>query len=211
MRILLILLIAVFAINCKGGEEGGEESGEAAGEATGSAFEAGKIHARDIFFMKRSKGQSASVNITAGDITVDVSNSRLESTNLQEALNNEIAVDVISTLSSKSWIIENISSTNMWDGVAGTVTFTSDAGQCSITGMFGACGIGGNPYSALIGDVSIRMIENQFVVFTYMVEQLTGGADMQMIRVAQVMSQDKDKIVFLRTDNGVISILTKQE
>lgn len=76
---------------------------------------------------------SHNLTIDAADVTITSNNpqgagptSFLESTDLQTALDNELAIDLNTVLPGTTWTVENVTSDETYDGFTGQVSFTAD-------------------------------------------------------------------------------------
>jgi hypothetical protein len=82
------------------------------------------------------------LQVLAENVILDTGSNSLESANLQDALDNEMAIDIPSALSGKTWLVENRSALLDLDNYQGQVTFTSsseftmDSGKLAFPGMW---------------------------------------------------------------------------
>ncbi len=77
---------------------------------------------------------SHNLTIDAADVTITTDSpqgtgptSFLESTDLQTALDNELAIDLSTLLPGTTWTVENVTSDETYNGTTGQVSFTADS------------------------------------------------------------------------------------
>lgn len=74
------------------------------------------------------------ITVDAADVMITTDNpqgntpaSYLESTDLQSALDDELAIDLATLLPGTTWTVENVTSDDTYNGFTGQVSFTADA------------------------------------------------------------------------------------
>ena len=132
--------------------------------------------------------QSTSDTISAANVTIDVSNNRLDSTNLQDAIDNEIGVDLVQKIIG-TWDIENFTN-DPNHGPTGRVTILDDGTFDLVTGFFAAIGE---------GDGSLGLcdhVENSqvYAVLAGQVIQFTHGIHSL---IPTLMEANEDSLIFL--------------
>lgn len=101
-----------------------------------------------------------------------------ESENLQDALDNEIAIDFASLLPGTTWTVTNVSEEDDYTGTTGQITFSEDGASFSLDS--GRMAPGGlvdadedSSCNAPTGDISYTLYNNQVLYITWSPE--TGG------------------------------------
>lgn len=168
-------------------------------------------------------GGESDLEIDARDVVIrtrDVSsnnpNTYLESTNLQNALDNELAVNLSDFLPGTTWTVTNITSDTIYANSTGQVTFSSD-GIVLDAGRLAALGITHDDEetgcSPLLTDISYDLYMNSIIYANW----TTGSAELSYDHsaVVSVFVQSKDSIGLIGSGGcgevGVdrISILTR--
>ncbi|MCL4557427.1 MAG: fibronectin type III domain-containing protein [Deltaproteobacteria bacterium] len=136
---------------------------------------------------------SASIQVMARDVMLNTAGNDLTSTNLQSALDNELAIDLTSVLPGTTWTITNITSDPIYSGISGVVSFTTNT--FSLSGAFAAFGVADNAYCYIPSPTISYKLISQKVIY----ESWTSSQGYPQDGTAFVIAQNKDKIILLGT------------
>jgi hypothetical protein len=150
-----------------------------------------------------------SLKVLAENVQVDTNDNSLESQNLQAALDNEMAIDIPSALSGKTWAVENRSASPDFDNCSGQITFisssefTMNSGKLAFPGIWAessdrTMGYGGPasgyPYT---DSVTVEFLSNNvmWVRWQSFADYLPGGS-VDSNAVIQIIPVNKSKFIF---------------
>lgn len=222
----VLLLASAFLYGCGGGGGSGSSS---VNESTVQ-----RVLAKNILFRTSVanadaiKADSTYTNTTtqvmADNVVIDISGNALTSTNLQDALNNEMAVDLSKLLPGTTWAIINKTTDASYKNSIGEVTFLSD-GTLTIDnqGKFAAAGVMNNTDMRIIGmsgchtitPYSYELINNStmYVSYTYN----CGEWRYETSSVITIFVKDKNTLTMIGSGGygsgglAKISVLAKKE
>ena len=165
--------------------------------------------------------QDDSLKVFAEDVLVDTNDNSLESENLQDALDNEMAIDIPSALSGKTWHIENRSDSKDLANSQGQITFTSSSQFTMDNGVLAVLGTwaqsadrkvgGGGPNYPYTEFVNVEFLSNNtlWVEWQAIADYFDGGIG-TFGGVIQIIPVKKDKFIFTGYSfaTGYISVST---
>jgi hypothetical protein len=152
--------------------------------------------------------QDESLKVFAEDVLLDTNDNSLESGNLQDALDNEMAIDIPSALSGKTWLVENRSAHPDLDNCSGQITFISlseftlDSGKVAFPGLWAKSAdrtsiwMDGPGY-AYTESVDVEFLSNNvmWVKWRILASYLEGGSA-DCAAVIQVIPVNRGKFIF---------------
>lgn len=220
----VLLLACAVLYGCGGGGGGGGSGSSSANESTVQ-----RVLAKNILFRTSvanaaiKKSDSAYTNsttqVTADNVVIDTSGNVLTSTNLQDALNNEMAVDLSKLLPGTTWTITNKTSQSFYSGTTGQVTFSTNSTLTVDSGRFAAGGIvsaSENFPTCYIptGPIDYELLSNTIMYLSWN-GIMVGLGTYQQDGIITVIAKSKDSIILVGEGgcggSGVqrISVLTK--
>lgn len=217
----VLLLTSVLLYGCGG--DGGSGS-SSANESTVQ-----RVLAKNILFRTSvanaatNKTDSTYTNTTtqvmADNVIIDTSGNALTSTNLQDALNNEMAVDLSKLLPGTTWAITNKTTDMFYRGTTGQVTFSTNGTLIVDSGRFAAGGIvsaSENFPTCYIptGPINYELLSNTIMYLSWN-GTMVGFGTYPLDGIITVVAKSKDSIILVGEGgcggSGVqrISVLTK--
>jgi hypothetical protein len=154
-----------------------------------------------------SQDTDETTQILAENVLLETDANSLESRNLQDALDNEMAIDIPSALSGKTWSLENKSGISFFNNTLGQITFSSsssftvDSGTVGVTGMKSeAAAKGDNEWSSdgerrYTNSATIEFISNKVMFVTWTAIGYNGVTDATFREVVQIIPVDKTKFI----------------
>ncbi len=208
----ITILGSIFLFSCGSGDNGPTGTG-----STGSTPQ--QILAKNVLLTPAhassaeksgiKKEIDTTVTVSADNVLIDTAGNSLSSTNLQDALDNEIAINLSKMLPGSRWNITNKSALAHYKNTTGKITFSTDT--LTFEGKFASAGLDSTEVSPCVpvaSPVSYEMISESILYVTW-VDGCGGGRDSVII----VAARNKNSLT-LASASGLgtgISILTKIE
>jgi hypothetical protein len=161
-----------------------------------------------------------SVKVLAENVYVDNASNGLTSDNLQDALDNELAVSLAKTLIGKTWNITNKSMDIFYADTTGIATFNNDGTMTLISGRFAAIGeihVSENSICDYPQSIKYEIISDEVVYVISNNKSRTDDTTYTRDAVVKIVSRSSDRIVMTGAGGcgGLgserISILTPQD
>jgi len=137
---------------------------------------------------------SANNQVMAKDVILNTAGNDLTSTNLQSALDNELAVNLSTLLPGTTWTITNITSDPTYSGITGIVSFTNDTFTL-VSGALAAFGIAFNSHCY----VPANKISYQLITDKIIYESWVSSQGYAQDGTAFVVAHSKDMLTLLGT------------
>lgn len=157
-----------------------------------------------------SKALDTTTKVLAQNVVIDATTNRLESENLQDAFDSELAVDLSSLLPGTTWNIENKQTGDFNYAESGQIVFTEN-NTFTVTGDLAVAGIGNsNDICVPDGAVNYELINDLIIYATYTEDDRDKASIMQV-----VVSMPNRMVIIGRSSCSFqtvgVSILTKVE
>lgn len=214
----IAILVCASLLGCGSGDSGSSNNGSTSRQILAKNVLLTPAHASLADKGVPKKELDTTTTVTADNVVIDTSGNSLSSTNLQDALDKEMAIDLSKLLPGTTWTIVNkVTPTDEIYGSfsTGRVSFLADTLTID-EGAFGAAGLApGNPICAKIDNpISYEIINNSImcVSFTYTRIGNSGGG-MEIFPIT-IFARNKNTLSLLGyggcgSGSGRISILTK--
>ena len=165
----------------------------------------------------------SALKVTAENVMLSNGNNALQSTTLQTALDNEMAIQLRKLLMSSVWSIKNKTTDPLYsDPVDSQVTFSADTITVNGGGKFAAAGII-NEYSTpgglcqIVTPITYQLLSNEILYINWDTQcDESGGLAHHNSSTATVVARDTDTLTMLGVVGGHgylgiprISILTR--
>jgi hypothetical protein len=179
-------------------------------------------------FLPSAYGQDASldetIKVLAENVLLETDDNSLESENLQDALDNEMAINIPSALSGKSWSVENRSALPDLDNCQGQITFSSSSSVTIESGKLAVPGIwsksadrssiyGGNGFEYQYSEsATIEFLSNSVIWVTWQTAANSMGPGVESKAIVHVIPVNRGKFILTGynpvTGHYGVSILT---
>lgn len=160
--------------------------------------------------INKSEDVDTTTKVLASNVELNTDNNKLTSTNLQNALDNEMAVK-LSTVLIGTWTIANKTKDPYYDGLTGQITVADDGTFSMDSGVFAAAGI--SESCKPITNSSYEILGNNSIIYISFTDQGAYTRDSVMSVISATSNQ-----VALVGDGGCgwagvtrASVLTKVE
>lgn len=173
MKYIAVFILMLALAGCGGGSSaGGSTNGGNGGNGGNGVNPTLQVLASNVILSSASatdistKDVDTETQVLAENVVLNTDNNKLSSDDLQDALDNEMAVD-LSTVFVGTWTIENKTKDPAYDGLSGQITVSSDGTFSMDSGVFAAAGISAtctplsNPTYEILGNDSII-----YIIFT---------------------------------------------
>ncbi len=197
------------------------------GNSTGPTPGAKRVLAHNVVFNAANGVRAAAADgevdpnlkVLATNVEVSNTGNSLASNNLQSALDNELAVDLATTLPGSTWTIKNRSADDTYGTAVGEVTFSAD-GKMTLTGRFAAAGLvegSENSFCNIPSDIRYEVLGTSVLYVSAHVKAREGSWAENQVVVPTVASRTRDTIVLVGSGGcGIIgqdrvSILTRKQ
>jgi len=211
---ILSLLIALFGISllifCCGGGGGGGTDIET--PVDNKPF---KVLAKNVLFKSSTVAASTffhtsdddipidpTVKVSAENVVIDNEGNALTSDNLQEALDDEIAIDITKVLKGSTWEVKNKTQEEAYVGTKGEITFSSTENTFTLNfGRFAAAGLIHESedvcYNYPVGAISYELLNNKVMYLTWISQYRGYDEQAPSEAVIFIVAQDKNSIVMV--------------
>ena len=195
----IAILLSVYLVGCGSGSSGSSgnnpngsgSSGSGGNNSNGSISR--QILAKNVLLSSAhasladksvsKKELDTTSTVTAGNVVIDTAGNSLTSTNLQDALDKEMAINLSKILPGTTWTVINKTNDPAYKGLQGRVSFladtlTIDEGVFAAAGLFKDFGVYGNPCSA---PISYEILDNSVMYVSW--TQCDGDAKSAVITI----------------------------
>ena len=219
----LIFVLGLFIYGCGGGADS-----SASDDSTPM-----RVLAKNIVFksvagaLAPRAADSSEIDMTttvlAENVQLETTDNALNSNNLQDALNNEMAIDLSKLLPGTTWTVTNKSANSTYKGTTGQVTFSNDGTFTIDSGRFAAGGIisaSENVSSCYIptGPINYELLSNAIMYLSWTGDLPQYNTDNYPIDgIITVVAKSKDSIILVGEGGcggqGMqrVSVLTKNQ
>lgn len=163
-----------------------------------SSLQGGHVSAMTV--RAAEEGVDPNLKVLAENVEISNMGNALASSNLQSALDNELAVDLTALLPGSTWTIQNRTADATYKGFGGEVSFSAD-GKMTVSGHFAAAGLVSESVADTFCNFPIsatyEVLSNSVLYLSARVKGRTDGSEGDQLVVPIVVSRTKDSITLV--------------